>query len=197
MPPENPFLPSTDNLDITFSHCRTHGCYRDLQFEDCLFEHCDFAKARFESLAFVDCRFIDCDLTMIDIPDSTFNGVVFERCRLRGVDWTKVSSGLLSLEFHECVLDYGNFEDMKLKKTPFVKCSVVESTFDRAELRESDFSGSKLTKATFANADLSRSDFRDTEGLALDLSACKCSELKLRLADARGTLQMHGIRVSP
>ncbi len=171
------FNPLADNLDGAFANCRSSEAFRDLQFEGCVFDACDFTKAAFASSAFVDCRFSDCDLTMAEFPDTAFNGAVFERCRLRGVDWTQVSAGLLSLEFHGCILDYGNFEGMKLKKTPFLKCSAVETTF--------------------ANSDLRKADFRDAEDLALNLAACQCAGLRLRLVDARGTLQMHGVKVSP
>lgn len=191
------FNPLADNLDGVFANCRSSEAFRDLQFEGCVFDACDFTKAAFASSAFVDCRFSDCDLTMAEFPDTAFNGAVFERCRLRGVDWTQVCAGLLSLEFHGCILDYGNFEGMKLKKTPFLKCSAVQTTFDRADLREAVFSGSKLTKAAFTNTDLRKADFRDAEDLALNLAACQCAGLRLRLADARGTLQMHGVKVSP
>ncbi len=196
-PAEREFNPSEDNLDAAFADCRASGAFRDLQFENCVFSRCDFSQARLENAGFVDCRFVDSDLTMADLPDSTFNGVVFERCRLRGIDWTRISSGLLTLEFHECVLDYANFEGLKLKKTPFVKCSLVETSFDSATLQESVFSGSKLAKASFQGTDLRKADFRDTEDLALDFSSCQCRGLKLRLSDARGTLQMHGLKVSP
>jgi len=191
------FNPLADNLDAVFADCRATGSFRDLQFENCVFERCDFGRASLENLAFVDCRFLDSDLTMTDLPDSTFNGAVFERCRLRGIDWTRISAALLTVEFHECVLDYANFEGMKLKKTPFLKCSLMEASFERADLRESVFTGSRFTKTSFHGADLRQADFRDTEDLALDLSACQCRGLKLRLADARGTLQMQGVKVSP
>ena len=132
---------------------------------------------------------------MAALTQSIFNGVVFERCRLRGIDWTRINTGLLSIEFHECVLDFGNFEGLKMKKTPFLKCSIEEATFDGADLREAEFSGSKLTRSTFENSDLRKADFRDTEDLALKLAGCRCGGLKLRLSDARGTLEAHGIKV--
>lgn len=152
----NTFRPDADNLDAVFSDCCCHGGNRDLQFEACTFERCDFSRAQFVGGAFVDCRFADSDLTMTEFTDSTFNGVVFERCRLRGVDWTSISDSLLSLEFHGCVLDYGSFDGLKLKRTPFRKCSAVEATFDEADLRESDFNGSTLTKASFARPTFAR-----------------------------------------
>ncbi len=191
------FLPQEDNLDIGFTEAHSNATFQDLHFEACSFQRCDFTKARFENVSFIDCRFTDCDLTMTELPDSTLNGVVFEECRLRGIDWTRISQGLLSLEFHDCVLDYGNFEEMKLKKTTFTNGSAEEASFDRADLREADFSGARLTRATFASADLRKADFRGATDLALELNNCRCDGLKLRLMDAEPTLRLHGIRITP
>jgi fluoroquinolone resistance protein len=191
-----PFLPEDYNEDIDFTDCRSVGPFRDLRFEVCTFTRCHFERARFENVSFIDCRWVDSELSMAELNQTAFNGVIFERCRLRGIDWTRINAGLLSMEFHECVLDFGNFEGLKLKKTPFLKCSIEEATFDGADLREVVFSGSKLTRATFARSDLRKADFRDTEALALKLAECRCDGLKLRLSDARGTLQAHGIKVS-
>jgi len=190
------FQPDDDNVDRVFPDCKIDAPLRDLRFEACHFDRCDFERARFENVSFVDCRWVDSELSMAELTQSAFHGAVFERCRLRGVDWTRINTGLLSIEFHECVLDFGNFEGLKLKKTPFRRCSIVEATFDGADLREAEFSGSKLTRSTFAHSDLRKADFRDTEDLALKLAECRCDGLKLRLPDARGTLQAHGIKVS-
>lgn len=192
----NSFHPDEYNEEIDYVDCRATGPIRDLKFEACSFTRCNFEKARFENVSFIDCRLVDCDLSLADLTQTAFNGVVFERCRIRGVDWTRINAVLVSWEFHECVLDFGNFEGMKLIKSRFLKCSIEEATFDGADLREADFTGSKLTRATFANSDLRKADFRDTEDLALKLSECRCDGLKLRLSDARGTLQAHGIKVS-
>jgi len=113
--PEKRFNPSGDDLDVVFSDCMSPEQHRNLEFESCAFERCDFAKGGLIGCALVDCRFSDSELTMINFAGSTLNGVVFERCRLRGVDWTGLSDSLLSVEFHECILDFGNFDNLKLK----------------------------------------------------------------------------------
>jgi fluoroquinolone resistance protein len=191
-----PFAPDEYNVDVEYVGCAGSAPLRDLQLEACSFTDCSFENAVLENVSFVDCRFTDTDLSLADVTQCIFNGVVFERCRLRGIDWTRINAGLLSWEFHECVLDYGNFEDMKLKKISFRKCSVIEATFDRADLRGAEFSGSKLTRSTFAGCDLRKADFRDTEDLALDLRTCRCDGLRLRLADAQTTLTSHGLKIS-
>lgn len=191
-----PFRPDEYNEDVAYVDCGSAGPFRDLKFEACSFVRCNFEKARFENVSFIDCRVIDSDLSMAELTQTAFNGVVFERCRIRGVDWTRINAVLVAWEFHECVLDFGNFEGMKLIKSRFLKCSIEEAAFNGADLREADFTGSKLTRATFANSDLRKADFRDTEDLALKLAECRCDGLKLRLSDARGTLQAHGIKVS-
>ncbi len=193
--PTNDFAPAEYNVDREYVDGTSRGPFRGLRFEACSFARCDFEQAQFENVSFIDCRFVDSDLSLSDPDQVVFNGVVFERCRLRGVDWTRINAALLTWEFHECVLDYGNFENMKLKKSSFLRCSAIEASFDRADLREADFTGSKLTRATFAGSDLRKADCRDTEDLALDLRNCRCEGLRLRLTDAGATLKTHGIKI--
>ncbi len=194
--PNTALAPGDDNLDVEYIGCQSSDAFQNLQFEACVFRDCQFENAQFQEVSFVDCRFVDSDLSMVDFTQSVFNGAVFEKCRLRGVDWTRVSAGLLSLEFEECVLDYGAFDGMKLKKTSFRKCSGREATFDGADLRESDFGEANLDRASFVNSDLRKADFRGAENLSLDLRQCRCEGLKLRLVDAKTILQTHGIKVS-
>ncbi|MFT5469359.1 MAG: fluoroquinolone resistance protein [Verrucomicrobiales bacterium] len=191
----SPFQPAADNVDQDYVDKKGTGPFRNLCFEACTFTRCHFERARFENVSFVDCRCVDSEFSMAELTETVFNGVVFDRCRMRGIDWTRINAGLLSIEFHECVLDFGNFEGLNLKKTPFLKCLIEEATFDGADLREAAFSNSKLTRSTFAHSDLRKADFRDTEDLALNLSECRCDGLKLRLLDARGTLKAHGVNV--
>lgn len=191
------FAPDEHNVDETYASCTGVGPFRDLQFEVCEFRECNFENAKFENISFIDCQITDTDLSLAEVYQCVFNGVIFERCRLRGVDWTRINASLLSLEFNECVLDYGNFENLRLKKSAFRKCSIHEASFDRADLRQADFTGSNLDRTTFDGADLRKADFRDTEQLTLGLGNCRHEGLRLRLSDAKTTLTAHGFEICP
>ncbi len=59
------------------------------RFENCKFEHCQFDDVTFLSCKFVDCEFIDCSLNNIKITNTAWNNVVFERCKMLGINWTE------------------------------------------------------------------------------------------------------------
>lgn len=125
---------------------------KNREFEKCKFKGCDFSNIDFSSSRFTDCTFTACNLGLMKLNETSLNNVKFVECKLIGVNFSKCSDLLFSLEFENCLLDYASFAGKKMAKTPFKNCS----------LKNADFSECTLVKALFDNTDLLSAVFQKT-----------------------------------
>jgi fluoroquinolone resistance protein len=84
-----------------------------------------------------------------------------------GIDWTDAGA-YPDLCFADCNLDYCSFTSIRVRKTPFVRCSLVEANFVDADLTEARFDGCRLTGARFERCDLRKASFAGSQDLLLN-----------------------------
>lgn len=147
---------------------------RGAVFSECKFVRCDFSEADMQSCRFIKCEFDDCTMKMAKVEDCTFSMAHFIQCNLLGIDWTlcnwsEPSSKMSVLEFETCVLQYGIFFALKLRKAKFKACNAQEVNFSEADLTEADFTGTDLAGATFLKTNLTEANFVDAKNYALNL----------------------------
>lgn len=130
------------------------------EFEACTFRNCDFAGSDFSQTRFTDCTFIGCNLAMLKLHRATLSDVVFQECKLTGVNFSECEDVLFTVRFEGCILDYASFLNRKMPKTHFIHTS----------LKGVDFSDANLSSAMFDNTDLDRAVFHYTNLTAADLS---------------------------
>lgn len=82
---------------------------------------------------------------------------------------------------------------MKLHKTKFTKCEMVEVDFGRADLTGSSFNDCDLRNAVFDNTNLSKCDFRKANNYIIDPENNKISKAKFSLLGIPGLLTKHDI----
>jgi len=138
----------------------------DVRFEGCELVGCTLANATLRDCRFTDCRFLGCDLTMAKVPETSFREVVFERCKLMGVDFAEAHGLTFDARFEECVLRYAGFAGMKLEGL-VATGDLREAIFTDADLRKARLAGN-LEGVDLRGADLREADLRAAEELALD-----------------------------
>ncbi|MBL4906783.1 MAG: pentapeptide repeat-containing protein [Sneathiella sp.] len=140
----------------------------DLVFTDCQFRSCNFSETELKNCRFENCQFTGCNLSNSKIIESRFVDVEFDGCKLMGIDWTRVSQPF-DVSFHQCLLDYGNFEQQNLARIKVTECSARSLYFKECDLTHANFDGTDLRDASFENCKLGHADFSDAKNLVLEL----------------------------
>jgi fluoroquinolone resistance protein len=136
-------------------------------FSSCTFRNLKLSQSRWREARLEDCVFESCDLTRLVPAGLALRGVRFERCKMMGIDWSDLGA-YPDLAFSDCNLDYGSFVSLKARKTPFLRCSLVEATFVDCDLGEARFSECAFTGARFERCDVRKAVFAGSHGLLLD-----------------------------
>jgi hypothetical protein len=116
---QTPFANEKEFLSKTFSNISAINqeiC--NVEFEGCHFQDCNFTESIFKKCRFIECTFTRCNLSVIKVPQSQFTDVVFDECKLVGVDWTRASWPRLvfsvSLKFNKCIINDSSFFGLSL-----------------------------------------------------------------------------------
>ncbi len=132
------------------------------QFYDCTFSHCSFVETVFLDCRFVGCKFQDCDLSLLQVPGSSFSGTLFEDSKLIGINWTHGNWGnnllqepLVSIR---CVLNHSTFIGLPLKGTQIKDCIARDIDFRETDLNQADFEGTDLAESLFSQTNLTQAD---------------------------------------
>jgi fluoroquinolone resistance protein len=139
----------------------------DKVFAGCTFRNVKLPESRWRRARLEDCLLEGCDLTRLAPLEMALRGVQFKRCKMMGVDWTGVGQ-YPDLSFADCNLDYCSFTSIRIRKVPFVRCSLVEANFVDADLSEARFDSCRLTGARFQRCDLRKASFAGAQDLLID-----------------------------
>jgi fluoroquinolone resistance protein len=139
----------------------------DKLFAGCTFRNVKLSESRWSRARLEECVFEACDLTRLAPAEMALRGVQFNRCKMMGIDWSGVGQ-YPDLSFADCNLDYSSFTSLRLRKTPFVRCSLVEASFVDADLTEARFDSCRFTGARFERCDLRKASFGGAQELLLD-----------------------------
>lgn len=164
-----------------------HTQLKDLTFRSCTFKQCNFAETVFSYCRFLDCEFIDCDLSMIKVPDCSFNAR-FKACKLLGVDWTVAvwgKQGLLNaLHFEDSTVNYSTFIGLTLPNFTLKHCIARDADFMEADLQKADFSDTDLEETRFHETNLTGANFNGARHYRIDARVNRISKAKFQLPEA-------------
>lgn len=158
------------------------------EYQSCTFSHLDLTGHDFSGTKFLDCQFENCNLSNALFKKGTLRNCEFRECKLVGVDWSQTQA-LIYPRFEKCVLDFGIFNSMSLKKTVFTGCSLREVDFFSTKLNESDFSGTLLSGSNFSRADLTECDFRGARDYSIEPIYTIINKAKFSLPEAMALLK--------
>ena len=164
-------------------------------FTDCRFVKCVFRQVDFSGSDFTDCVFEGCEMSSPMFVNTGFHGAVFQSSKLVGVDFTKSSVHLFRLGFLESLIDTCNFSSLKMKKTPFERCTIRDSRFVGTVLSESNFEGSDLYRTNFHECDLEKAIFTRAKNYAIDPRTNRLKGAIFSLPEAVSLLLTLGIEL--
>lgn len=128
------------------------------QFEDCHFSQCNFSGSDLSNCIFINCDFSDCDFTSSKINQTAFQTVCFKNCKLLGMDFSHINPFLFTLSAEDCQMNLCNFSELKMEKSVFHNCQILEAYFWNTNLSETQFSECNLEGSLFENTNLSKAD---------------------------------------
>lgn len=167
-----------------------------LSFEDCVFERCSFHEAKLFGCMFDDCRWLDCDLSNATLTDCVFASAHFERCKLLGVDWTRVRRLRFQVRAVDTELSYSSFAGMQLKGFSARGSKLRFVDWTEANLDGVVFDHCDLHNAHFARTQLRKTDFGSSVGVGLDVSVNRLEKTRICLEDALRIAAMQGFEIA-
>lgn len=141
---------------------------------------------------FVDCVFEACDLSGVKIANTSFNEVVFDGCKLLGINWTQAKWPYIALtspiKFYNSNISYSSFYELSLTEIIIETCNAKgvdfrEGRFDRGNFRLTDLEGSLFTHSSLIEA-----DFTGAYNYNINPSENKIAKAKFSLPDALNLL---------
>ena len=79
------------------------------EYDGCVFDTCIFSSHNFSNISFLDCTFENCNFTQVVMKKIALKEVVFQNCKLVGVDFSEVDDLLFSVIFKNSTLEYSTF----------------------------------------------------------------------------------------
>ena len=144
-----------------------------IEFEDCSFNDCNFSNVTFSQCKFTDCTFIKCNMSLVNLGFSQFIEVVFEHCKVIGIDWTKANWPNLALfspiKFHHCIVNHSSFYGLELKQLILVSCKVQDVDFREGDFSQSDFNNSDFSNSLFRKTKLTKVNFTEASNYHIDI----------------------------
>jgi fluoroquinolone resistance protein len=147
--------------------------YSGIVFENCNFENSNFSATRFYKCKFVECVFTNSNLSNIKVDYSKFVDVIFNQCKLVGVDWTKADWPRFNftspLKFSECVINDSSFFGLNLRELQLEYCRVHDVDFRNGNFAKANFTFSDFTHSLFMKTNLKETDFSEAEHYDIDI----------------------------
>jgi fluoroquinolone resistance protein len=161
----------------------------------CAFRGVKWPELRLEGAKLERCTFEDCDLTRTVLAGVSLRGVVFRRCKMLGVDFTKLADDP-DVTFEHSILRYANISAVNLRGSKLDSCELQEARFFEANLIDVDFAGSDLAGATFDRCDLTGADFAHAAHVFIDPRVNNAKGCIVPLETAVMMAQAQGISVA-
>lgn len=167
----------------TFYDCKLLNLpAREIDLSDCVFE---------------DCRFEGCDLTMAAVAGASFRDVEFVDCKLLGVDWSQIAGLRFSVSYRRCVLSYGTFIELSMKKVRVIDCKAHETNFAGVDLSGADFAETDLLGAKFSGTNLSGADLSSASNYGINPTDNTLRKTRYSMAAALALAEGMGVVVVP
>ena len=151
----------------------------------CVFIGCNFTEQEIGKVAFEQCEFRNCNFSMAKLAGN-FSDTLFKDCKLIGTDFTAIGALSNGFVFDSCCLDYANFLSLKLWRTCFRHCKLIETNFDKTDLTSSVFDDCNLMRATFNHTNLTKVDFTTAYNFAIHPNHCHLKKTKFSESGLQG-----------
>ena len=162
------------------------------EFYDCAFNRCFFVESVFRNCRFVNCVFQQCDLSLVQVPDSTFSETRFEDSKVVGVNWTQADWSTTRLRnpigFFGCAISHSTFIGLSLREIQIRDCVAADVDFREADLSRADFAGTDLSRSLFSSTNLAEADLSCARNYDMDPGQNVLRQAKFSLPEAMSLL---------
>ena len=165
-------------------------------FNGCTFISVDLSEAVARNSSFENCTFVGCDLSRFSVLNASFNDVNFKDCRMFGVDWSKVSPLVFSINIKDSNSSYSGFEGLALSGCVFEEINFTDVSFNGCNLKGVRFTECDMAGASFSRAILRDVDLSTSSNVFLDHRESTLYDTRISVTDALSVLQSQGIIIS-
>jgi fluoroquinolone resistance protein len=162
------------------------------EFYDCVFLRCRFVGTLFRGCRFANCTFRRCDLSLVQVPESTFSSTRFEDSTVIGVDWTQATwptAGLGDpIGFFNCAISHSTFIGLRLRGIQIRDTVARDVDFREAGLSQADFGGTDLGESMFIHTDLTEADLSRARNYHIDPGLNVLTRARFSLPEAMSLL---------
>ena len=171
------------------------------EFFDCIFRECSFVELVIHKCRFINCSFEGCDLSLAQLPESSFSGTIFQDSKCIGINWAQAfwpETGQLGspIRFKKCPLNHSTFIGLNLGGIQLVDCIAVDVDFRETDLSQVDFSGTDLSDSIFINTNLSEADLSQARNYLIDPANNELKGARFSLPEAMSLLYSMDIDLS-
>ncbi len=164
-------------------------------FNGCKFVSVNLVEALARNCTFENCSFIGCDISRWSVSNASFQEVHFIDSRILGVDWSKVSPLVFSVEIKDSNASYSGFDGLSLNGCMFQSVNLTDCSFSKCDLSKVDFVGCDMSGVSFYRSIMKSTDLSSSVNVVLDHRQCILKDTKISVTDALSILQRQGIVV--
>ena len=163
--------------------------------DESTFAKCTLSPKPIGRVIFEKCTFKECNLSLVKTSNTSWLDVLFTDCKMTGINFSLSNRFGLSVEFHNCLLSYALFTEMKLKGTRFIGCDLQNTDFMETDLSNAVFKDCDLCYASFHHTNLEKADFTTARNYTLNPAANRLKKAKFSRYGLEGLLTGLGIEV--
>lgn len=160
-----------------------------------VFERMVLAGVRLQRWNLENCELRDCDLSNAILDETSIDDVLFQGCKLVGVDFAAGTTMTFRARFTECSLRLAVFTGVNLRGVRFESCDLRDVDFTKADCREADFSNCDLHGAIFDGSDLRKANFSSAQHVSFEPEQNQIRDTKISVAVAVAFAQGKGFIV--
>ena len=165
------------------------------EYEYCTFRDCDLANLDFQEYKFIECEFVNCNLSNANINQTYLQDVLFNNCKMLGLNFDRCNPFGFGVRFNHCVKDHSTFYGVNLTQSAFNNCHMHEVDFTEAVMTGIVITNCDLLNAHFENSNLEKADFASSINYSINPEINKLKAARFSLPDVIGLLDKYGIKV--
>lgn len=162
------------------------------EFYDCIFMVCSLVESVFRNCRFINCTFQGCDLSLVQVPGSTFSTTRFEDSKVIGVNWTHADWSATRLRdpicFFKCAINHSTFIGLRLQGIQIKDCIAADVDFRESDLTRANFGGTDLSESLFSNTNLTEADLSNARNYHIDPGQNVLKQAKFSMPEAMSLL---------
>lgn len=168
-------------------------------FENCYFDKINFSEAKIIACKFVDCEFEFCNLTAAQINQSSFSEVIFDECKLIGINWIQAKWPSIQLtspiKFYRSNISHSSFYELDLTEIVIEECKAQQVDFREGDFSDGVFTLTDFEGSLFMHSKLHAADFIDAINYSINPLENDIRKAKFSMPDAINLLHSFEIEL--